>query len=125
MDQVPVPGTVLDADDEVPDRSAERAGQRREVVLHWPIERDRPRRGRSHDQLLHVPAGRGEQRAGRCGGDDAHRAILSPGAEPGSFQRVHGEVAGRSGPGSEDLPPVEHGGVVLLSLADHDPGPSG
>ena len=71
--------------------------------------------------LFHVHAGaRVEHRAALGDGDDRKRVGLAPRDQPGSVDRVDGDVDDRRVARAEPLAVIEHRRLVFLPLADHD-----
>src|SRR4029453_3870745 len=120
FDQLLVAGPVEDADGQVGPPRALGLGHQAQVEGQGGLEVDRVGRLRPDHQLLHVdtrprvehgaPVGKGHHR------DRVGHAL---GGQGGAVDRVDGHVDLGRGAVADLLAVVEHGGVVLLALADH------
>ena len=127
-DQLLVPGPIEHHDRELVHLTAERAGDRPQVLAHRRVEVDQVLRAGADHQLLHVEIGRVQQPAlvgGRQHGNGIGRAHR---AEIRALERIDGDVdlvvgaavaVGLAGQ-ADLLADVEHRRLVALTLADDD-----
>ena len=121
-DEVGVAGPVEDDRGQVADRLAERLGQGLEVLGGRLVDVDRAPAPGPDGDLLHVDAGPGVEHGAPLGdGDDRQRPAAAEGGGRGAVDGVDGDVGLGRRAVADPLAVVEHGGVVLLALADdHD-----
>ena len=119
-DQVLVAGPVEDADGQVADMGALGLGDQAEVQGQRGLEVDRVGRLRADHQLLHVDA-RPRVEHGAAVREGHHRDGVGHalGGQGRPVDRVDGDVDLGQAAVADLLAVVEHGGVVLLALADH------
>ncbi len=122
LDQLLVPWPVENRDHDLIDGLAERAGELADVLADRQTDVDHADARGARHELVHVEDAGGVEHRAAVGHRDHGKSVLSARrSERCAVDRVDRDVALRPGSGAHDLAVEEHRGVVLLSLADHDP----
>ena len=119
FDQRAVAVAVKDHDIELVDLHALCLGDEVQVLLHGQAEVNHVRGFRSGDQLLHVEhGGRIKHGATLSHCQDGQGVVDAEGSQPGSVDRVDGDVAFRAGAVTDAFTVEEHGGFVFFAFTD-------
>ena len=120
-DELAVAVTVENLHGQIPHGSALGAGDGVEVVRRGGIEIDHSDRLGADGELLHVEARTRVEHGAPVGhGDDSEGAAATECAQLGAVDRVDGDVGLGKAAVADSLAVEEHGGFVLLTLADDD-----
>lgn len=119
VDDALVAGPIKHHRRDVSDVAALGLGQRTNVLLDWEANVDHTVSGRTDGKLLHVDErARIEHCASLGNRDHGNGATLTFAGESRSIDRIDSDVSHRRTTVANRLAVVEHGGFVLLALAD-------
>src|SRR5690625_3134131 len=121
LDQLLVTGALEHAHGDLLDRLVQRLGDQLDVLFDRQAQVHVLRGGRTHHHLLHVEHGRRVVHAAALGdGEHRQRVVVAEGGQPGAVDRIDRDVDVGPGAVTDALAVEQHGGLVLLALADHD-----
>ena len=120
LDQALVAGAVQHAHGHLGDGLVQGLGHEVHVLLHRQAHVHEVGGLGAHHELVHVEHGRRVEHGAALGHrEDGERVVVAHGGQAGAVDRVHGHVHGGAGAVADLLAVEQHGGLVLLALADH------